>query len=285
VKFTVTGGTGFIGLAVAQKLITEGHEVIIADVREPREESLKSSFKYCDVTDAFQVQEVVRDRDIVIHLAANADPGIAEKNPRFDLKLNVYGTLNVADSCKCFGKRLVFSSTAATIYSPLSCYAISKRTAEMYILHAVDQGLNASIVKFWNVYGPTQELGLVIPDLIEKLKKDSNTIRIRGTGLDLRDFVYIDDVVNAVSLVALKGLSGQIYEVGFGKQITIVDLARLIGRVMNGRIPEVIPAKQPKAGLTTELPENLEPLFALGWKPKCDLETGIKEILKHKVKV
>jgi len=278
-KYTITGGSGFIGMEIVKRLLKQGHEVTIADVREPREEELKKYFKFCDITDPFQVQDVVKGRDVVIHLAANSDPGLAEKNPRFDLRLNVDGVLNVIDACKCFKVRMVFSSTAAIIYSPLSCYAITKRTAEKYILHNIDQGLNASILRFWNVYGPTQGLGFVVPDLIDKLRKNPDEVHIRGTGLDLRDFVYIDDVVDAIILVAEKGVVGQTYEVGSGEQITIYDLARTIGNMMNGKVPQVIPAKQVKEQSKTILPENLELLHSLGWRAQYNIADGVKKMV------
>jgi len=176
---------------------------------------------------------------------------------------------------------MIFTSSAAVKYAPLSCYAISKRTAEKYILHYVKkEGLNASITRFWNVYGPTQRLGYVIPDFIQKLQKDPDEIRIRGTGFDLRDFVYIDDVIRALWLVGKKGEIGTIYEIGTGKQYTIRELAEKIGLIINGKVPRVIPSRKIREWNRQEIKEDLEPIRGLGWKHKYSLEMGLRKCIE-----
>lgn len=276
-RYTITGGTGFIGSCLAKELRKRGNEVLIADIKEPPE---TTNYKFCDVTDPFQVQSAIKGRDIVIHLAANPDPSLAERNPRWDLKVNVEGTLNVIDSCKEHSKRMIFSSTAAVNYSPFSCYAISKRTAEKYILRNVQKGLDASILRFNNVYGPTQSKGFVISDFICKLSKNPRVISIRGTGLDLRDFVFIDDVVDATILVAEKGETGKIYEIGTGKQITMIELAKKIGIIMNNIEPQIISAQTTQSWSRKEIPQNLEEITSLGWKPQYTLEEGLEVVIK-----
>ena len=258
-KITITGGSGFIGTELSKFLLKRGHKIIIADIREPSLEELRNYYTFCDVTDPHQVVDVVKGAKLVFHLAANPNPGLAEKNPRWDLRINVIGTMNVIQSCLRNKSKLVFTSSAAVKYAPYSCYAISKRTAEKYILHYVKkEGLNASITRFWNVYGPTQKLGYVIPDFIEKLKRNPDLISIRGTGFDLRDFVYIDDIINALWLVGKKGEQGVIYEVGTGTQYTIIELAKIIGKIMNGREPKVRPSKEIKEWDRKEIKEELE---------------------------
>lgn len=278
-KYTVTGGTGFIGTELVKKLLSLGHSVIIADIREPKDPTLKQLFKFCDVTDPFQVQEAIKGQDVIFHLAANPDPGLAEKNPRWDLRINVYGTLNVIDACKEHKVRMIFTSTAAINYAPISCYAISKRTAEKYILRNIKKGLNASILRFNNVYGPTQTLGYVIPDFMLKLKENPTKIQIRGTGLDLRDFLFIEDVIDAVMLVVEKGELGQIYEIGTGDQLTMIELAKIIGIVMNQQEPQVEPSTFTNEWVRLEVFQDLEPIKKLGWEPKYKIEEGIKKLL------
>ena len=282
-KITITGGSGFIGTQLAYYLLKKGNEIVIADLKEP-EKNLRKFYQFCDVTDPFQVKDAVDEAELVFHLAANPNPGLAEKNPRWDLRINVNGTMNVINSCIRNSSRMVFTSSAAVKYSPNSCYAISKRTAEKYILHYVKKNnLDARITRFWNVYGPTQKLGYVIPDFIEKLREDPDKIKIRGTGLDLRDFVFIDDVLEALWLVATKGKSGEIYEIGTGSQVTIRELAELIGKLMNGKVPKVIPSKKIKEWNRKEIKEDLGPIKRLGWLPRVQLDDGIlKTIGKRK---
>ena len=281
-KITITGGSGFIGTQLAYYLKKKGHQFLIADVKEPSID-LRNYYHFCDITDPYQVQDVIEGQDLVFHLAANPNPGRAENNPRWDLRINVEGTMNVLMCCLREKNRMIFTSSAAVKYSPHSCYAISKRTAENYILHYVEKkNLDARIMRFWNVYGPTQSLGYVIPDLMEKLYRDPEKIKIRGTGFDLRDFVYIDDVLKALWLAATKGEPGKIYEVGTGSQVTIRELAELIGEVINKKKPKVIPSKKLLAWERNEIPEDLEPIKKLGWKHEIELDEGIYRVYKER---
>ena len=284
-RITITGGSGFIGTELSKFLLEKKYKIVIADIREPRIEELKEYFTFCDVTDPYQVEDVVKRSKLVFHLAANPNPGLAEKNPRWDMRINVEGTMNVIHACLRNNSRMVFTSSAAVKYAPYSCYAISKRTAEKYVLHYVKkEGLNASITRFWNVYGPTQKLGFVIPDFIEKLRRNQHAIFIRGTGFDLRDFVYIDDIIRALWLVGRKGEPGVIYEVGTGNQYTIIELAKMIGKIMNNREPKVYPSKEIREWDRREIKEDLENIYKLGWKPTVSLEEGLKRVIEARRK-
>lgn len=280
-KIVVTGGSGFIGTELVKRLMTN-HDVTVADLRIPR---IGVTYKFCDVTDVLQVYDVLKGAELVYHLAANPDPSLAMKNPHWDLRINVEGTLNVAEVCRRENIKLVFTSSAAINYSPLSYYAITKKAAEGYILNNVKRGLYAIIVRLNNIYGPTQSKGFVIPDLIEKLQKNPKEVYIKGTGFELRDFVFIDDVVDALILVAEKGESGKVYEVGTGQQTTIFELARLLGRLMNGFEPVVIPEQKITSWEREEYPQYLDDMFNLGWRPKYTLEEGLKRTISERGRV
>ena len=274
-KILITGGSGFIGTELTKTLLEKGHEVAIADIKESSIEG--TSYIFCDILDSYQVEDAVQGKDLVYHLAANPNPSLADKNPRWDLSVNVNGTLNVAQACRKYKTRMVFSSSAAVIYSPLSCYAISKNTAEKYILHKVSKkGLNASIVRFWNIYGPTQKLGFVIPDFFEKFLEYSEKMVIKGDGSDLRDYVYIDDAIEALQLVAEKGQPGIIYEIGTGRQISTYELALLIQKILGANKP--IETSKPRKEDVKKFYQDLEPISKLGWIPKYSLEDGLKKI-------
>jgi len=280
-RITITGGSGFIGAELSKFLLERGYTIVIADIREPTSKELKDCFVFCDITDPHQVQDAIRESELVFHLAANPNPGLAEKNPRWDLRINVMGTMNIIQTCLRNKSRMVFTSSAAVKYAPYSCYAISKRTAEKYILHYVrKRGLDASIVRLWNVYGPTQKEGFVIPDLIRKLKENPEKVVVLGTGLDLRDFLFIDDAVRALWIVAEKGKSGEIYEVGTGNQILIRELAVLLGELMNKKRPEVIPSREIRSWSRREIEEDLEPIKKLGWRAQVSLEEGLRKVVE-----
>jgi len=274
-NIVITGGSGFIGTELVKRLMSK-HNVIVADLRPPK---VNVTYKFCDVTDALQVNDTLHGSDLVFHLAANPDPSLATKNPRWDLRINVEGTLNVAEVCRREKIKLIFTSSAAINYAPLSCYAISKRAAEGYILNNCLNGLYAVIARLNNVYGPTQPPGFVIPDLIEKLRKNPYEVYVRGTGFDLRDFVFIDDAIDALLLLAEKGESGKIYEVGTGRQVTVFELAKLIGTLMNNIEPRVIPEKQITEWRREEYVQELEEIRKLGWRPKYTLEEGLRQVI------
>jgi len=158
-------------------------------------------------------------------------------------------------------------------------YAISKLTAEHYIQHyTAKRKLNAVIVRLANVYGPTQGLGFVIPDFIQKLRQNPKVLHIRGTGYDTRDFVFVSDVVKALNKVMEYGKIGTIYEVGTGRAVTILELAEILAKSMDlspkfvteqkGTVPKIRKAA------------NIVPLQELGWNPQIPLEKGLKLCLQ-----
>jgi len=273
-KTVVIGGSGFIGTELCKELSGDC-DLVIADVKPPMDE-FKECWKYVDVTDSYSVFEVTRGARFVYHLAANPSPFLANMNPAWDLRLNVLGTLNVINGCIQHGARMLFAST---LFGGGN-YKVSKRTAEQYICGYVSkEKLDAVIVRLANVYGPSQTLGFVIPDFIQKLSQNPEELHIRGTGYDLRDFVFISDVVNALKIVMERGMVGTIYEVGTGRAFTILELAETLTNLVNLH-PKIVTEREgspPKVRNGA----NILPILKLGWKPKVTPEEGLKKCLKE----
>lgn len=273
-KIVVTGGSGFIGTALCKSLYGEA-EIAIADVRPPID-LLRGYWRYVDVTDSYSVFEVVEDADVVYHLAANPNPTLAEKNPSWDLTINVIGTLNVINACVKHEARILFTSSLSVKKD--GNYAISKHTAEQYIQHYATKGkLDVVIVRLANVYGQNQSLGFVIPDFIDRLRRNPSALQIRGTGYETRDFIFIDDVVTALRVAAEKGENGALYEIGTGKAVTILELAEVLAKVMQ-LSPRISTEKQGTPPKVRDA-ANISPLQELGWTPKVTLEEGLKRCL------
>jgi len=273
-KIVVTGGSGFIGTALCKSLYGEA-EIAIADVRPPID-LLRDYWRYVDVTDSYSVFEVVEDADVVYHLAANPNPTLAEKNPSWDLTINVIGTLNVINACVKHEARILFTSSLSVKKN--GNYAISKHTAEQYIQHYAKKGkLDVVIVRLANVYGQNQSLGFVIPDFIDRLKRNPNALQIRGTGYETRDFIFIDDAVTALRVAAEKGENGAVYEIGTGKAVTILELAEVLAKAMQ-LSPRISTEKQGTPPKVRDA-ANISPLQELGWTPKVTLEEGLKRCL------
>ena len=276
-KVVITGGSGFLGKTLSKRFPKAG--LIIADVKEPEEE-FKANYVYTDVTDSFSVYDVCKGAKEIYHLASNPFVPVGEKNPLYDMRLNIQGTINTINASIKNNARMIFTSTTL-VGKEESNYQISKWACEQYIKYYVHKkGLNAVIVRLENLYGPNQRLGWVIPDFIHKLKLNPKVLKIRGSGYAVRDFLYIEDAIDAILTVIKKGEVGEIYPVSSGRKATIRDLGLAIGKVMNGFPPALVPQRTVKIPPEVDLaPVDCSKTKALGWKPKFTLEKGLKKCI------
>jgi len=223
-KIFITGSSGFIGQHLKDHY--RDHEIKEFDIHE-------SIFNDLRIEDA--VKKVVREfqPDVVIHLAANANPGLSTKFPREDLAFNTIGTINLLEACKDVKnlKAFIFAS-AAQIYGepqyfpvdekhpldPLYPYTISKLSAEYYIrYYTQNYGLPGIIFRFFNIYGPYQR-GYVIVNIFNDIEKATDSIPMFGGREDSRDFVYIQDLCRAFDLAIEKRPVGEIMNIATGKE-------------------------------------------------------------------
>jgi UDP-glucose 4-epimerase len=277
-KIVVTGGSGFIGTAFALSLPREN--LVILDVKPPIDE-LKENWVYADIMDSYSVYEACKDAQFIYHFAANPVPSIANKNPAYDLRLNVIGTLNVINAALKNNSRILFTSTG--LIDRDGNYAVSKRACELYIKSYVKRcGLDAVIVRLENVYGPTQKLGYVIPDFIHRMRVlcaiddvATTEFKIRGTGNDVREFVYVDDVIDALQKVMRKGEKGEIYPIGSGEVVTIKELGWRIRNLMGSKA-KVTTEKEEAEIDVDRTPADVEKTKGLGWVAAHNLNLGLK---------
>ena len=215
----ITGGSGFIGSHLVDRLIKEGVEVAIVDNLSTGDKKYlnpKASFYELDICDP-NLKTVLESHqpDIVFHTAAQASVARSVADPKTDATINVLGTLNLLSICSGLGiKRFVYSSTGGALYGnpeqipcsethpirPVSPYGASKYAAEVYIrAFAESTGLKYTILRYSNVYGPRQdpegESGVIAIFIKKMLAKEQP--RINGDGTQLRDFIYVDDIVEA----------------------------------------------------------------------------------------
>jgi UDP-glucose 4-epimerase len=292
VRVLVTGGAGFIGSHVADALLARGDEVAILDdlssgSREKAPDA--ATLREGDIRDPDAVFDDVRP-EICFHLAAQADVGTSVERPDFDADVNVLGTVRVLEAARRHGTKLVFSSTGGALYGecdgpapetavrlPISPYGISKLAGEEYLLgwnRLFDTG--HVVLRFGNVYGPRQEATLeggVIAIFLERMRAGEPT-QIFGDGQQTRDFVHVDDVVQA--MLAGGGHGGGVFNIGTGKETSISELHELCRRVTGvDQEPEMKPAR---AGDVVR--SVIDPGLAereLGWRAKHDLEAGLRK--------
>ncbi|NOX98120.1 MAG: NAD-dependent epimerase/dehydratase family protein, partial [Nitrospirae bacterium] len=236
-KILVTGGAGFIGSNLVDRLIKEGHEVVIVDdLSTGLERNLNPEAKFykMDIREEKLAEVFATEKpDFVSHHAAQMDVRRSVREPMFDAAVNILGSLNIIENCRKHKvKKIIYISTGGAVYGepdylpvdekhpiePECQYGISKHTVEHYLhLYKLTYGLNYTVLRYPNVYGPRQnphgEAGVNAIFIGKMLKNEVPTIF--GDGKQLRDYVYVDDVVKA-NLLSLERGEGQIYNIGSG---------------------------------------------------------------------
>jgi UDP-glucose 4-epimerase len=299
-KILVTGGAGFIGSTLVDKLIDLGHQVVIFDdLSSGKKEYLNPDAHFYQIDiNAPKVAEIfaLQNFDYVYHLAAQIDVRKSVADPIEDNRVNVLGGINILENCRKYGvKKIIFSSTGGAIYGetdliptpedcperPLSPYGIHKLTMEKYLhyYHEV-YGQDYTILRFANVYGPRQYKGGeagVIAIFTDAAVADKE-ITINGDGLQTRDYVYVDDVVVAL-IKALETEHKGALNVGTGIEKTLVDVVTLIELSLGKRIAkshgEAKMGEQRRSCLSYD---KIKEVF--GWEPQVDLATGIKRTVE-----
>ena len=299
-KILVTGGAGFIGSTLVDKLISEGHELVVLDnLASGKRDYINPQAKFYEVdicspevADVF----VIEKPEIVYHLAAQIDVRISVSDPVLDNKINAVGSLNILENCRQSGvKKFIFVSTGGAIYGeaaeipttekaptyPLSPYGIHKLTTEKYCnFYREVYGLDYTILRFANVYGPRQYKGGeagVVSIFIEHAVAGKECF-INGDGLQTRDYVYVDDVVAALSKAKEVTYQGEI-NIGCAKEVTLIDVVSAIKASLGAEFePKHAPAKpgeQRRSCLSYALANKV-----LGWEPKVDINEGVKRTIE-----
>jgi UDP-glucose 4-epimerase len=237
VHAAVTGGAGFIGSNLVDALVARGDEVtVIDDLSFGRRENINPAAKFVaeDIRDGIDLDGI----EVVFHLAAQTDVQTSVRDPARDAELNVVGTVRVAEAGLRSGTRIVFTSTGGAIYGecaepatedaprrPLSPYGIAKLCAEEYLggfnrIH----GSGHVVARLGNVFGPRQSASLeggVVSIFLDRLARGEQAV-IFGDGLQVRDFVFVGDVVSA--LLAAAEHDGGVFNVGSGVETSVLDL-------------------------------------------------------------
>jgi UDP-glucose 4-epimerase len=303
--FIVTGGAGFIGSHLSDRLLAEGHRVVavddlstgrIANLTEARGYGKDFTFYNMDVrTEGLRTLFDRHHPEVVMHLAAQAGVRPSMEEPEQDASINVIGLLNVLEcSARSGVRKFVFASSGGTIYGeprrlpvketatsgshPLSPYGITKKVAEDYLrfFHRY-RGLDYTALALGNVYGPRQdpggEAGVIGIFAAKMLAGETPTIY--GDGNQTRDYVFIDDTVHAFALAAERG-SGRLLNIGTGLETSVNGLFRMLaditghgGQPLFGPLPG---GELRRICLDNELAEE-----QLGWRPWTHLEDGLKE--------
>tara|TARA_B110000914_G_scaffold222040_1_gene234838 strand:- start:222 stop:1202 length:981 start_codon:yes stop_codon:yes gene_type:complete len=297
-KSIITGGAGFIGSHLSEKLISLGHKVVVVDNfvvgKKKNIKIIKDKIEIVnkDIRNYDSIKDLFKNVDYVFHLAALADIVPSIENPDDYFSTNVQGTYNVlkasvenkvkrfiySASSSCYGIPKKYPTPENEKISPLYPYALTKRMGEELVVHfSKVYKLNTTSLRFFNVYGPRARTsgtyGAVFGVfLAQKIAKKPLTIV--GNGNQRRDFTYVSDIVDAIIKTSKsKNLSGKIYNVGSGKTVSINRIAKLLG---GKKI--FIPKRPGEPDVTFA---NIKMIKKeVNWKPKISIEKGVNIILK-----
>jgi len=298
-KILVTGGAGFIGSHVADKLIEKGHEVVIIDnLSTGRKENLNPQAKFiqADITDFPAIGKIFNEEqpEIVYHLAAQIDVRKSVADPLFDAQTNILGSLNlIQNSVNHKVKKFFFSSTGGAIYGdanviptpeiykeyPLSPYGIAKLTVDKFLnyYHEIFD-LNYISLRYGNVYGPRQnphgEAGVVAIFINKMLNGEQPAIN--GDGRQTRDYVFVEDVARA-NVMALENFDkAGIYNIGTSQETDVNELFSEINKNFGNKFEEIHSeaklGEQKRSCLDFSKIKN-----ELGWQPEYDFPSGVKK--------
>jgi UDP-glucose 4-epimerase len=296
-QFLITGAAGFLGSALANRLVHDGHSVRGLDdlsTGNPDALSPEVHFTRGDVNDRPKLWTLLQEVDCVYHLAARVLVPESVIYPRDYNQVNVGGTVSLMEAMRDVGiRRVVFISSGA-IYGdqgeqplresayphPRSPYAVSKLAAEYYV-HTIGSlwGIETVCLRVFNAYGPGQHLppahAPVIPNFLRQAALNG-TLVIHGEGNQTRDYVYVDDVVTAMARAATAtNINQSVINVGSGKETSVNDLVKLILKV-TGRSPEVIHNQRNDRGPSRMCADLTLAQEKLNYLPTIDLEKGLR---------
>ncbi len=297
----VTGGAGFIGSHLVDMMISEGHQVtVIDDLSTGTKDNLnqKASLKVLDICSPEAAIEIAKlQPEIIIHAAAQISVRVSMADPLFDAKINILGLVNILEAFKgkklpyfmflctggaLYGEQLTFPATEDHPINPTSFYGLTKSLSEHYLKFWQNQfGLNYVSLRLANVYGPRQncdgESG-VVAIFCKSLLSEKAPI-VNGTGEQTRDYIFVEDVVNAFRLAQRNRPTGS-YNIGTGCETSVIDLLSSLNKALESNIAVNIAAQHGPVKSGEQLRSVISPNKALetfGWKPLIDLNSGLSK--------
>jgi UDP-glucose 4-epimerase len=305
-RILITGGAGFIGSYLCEKYTKENHTVLCLDnflsgnLLNVRHLLIHQNFKLIkgDIRNFNLLESISHDVDVIFHLAAQIHVDRSYVEPRLTFEINVMGTQNVLEVARIFDvKKVVYASTSEVYGSaqyvpidekhPLDAphpYGASKIAADrMCHAYVTTYGMNISIPRFFNIYGPRQRdigYGGVISIFTRRVLSGMPPV-IYGDGRQTRDYTYIEDAVRAFDLILKHNSRLEPTNIGTGKEVSIIDLANLIIDLCDKKKLIKPVHVEPRIGEVKKLIANVtKAKETLNWKPKYDLKEGLKAFIQ-----
>lgn len=312
-KVLITGGGGFVGSHLCEAELKAKNQVIATDIVPPTKVAHlldDRNFKYVRISiEDPKIESLIKEVDLVYHFAAIASVFVYCSNPRKVLDVNVKGTIRIIEFCHKYNKKIVFSSSSE-IYGKSHqlpwkeeglvsmdtpertrwCYAASKVIGEHYLFAYKEEGLRMAICRFFNFYGPRldqlDERGRVITCFLSKFLRNE-PVHVYEPGDQTRCFTYIDDGIDGIIKVAHNpAAEGQAFNIGDDREITILNLAKLMKKIGRFQSPiKIVPGSTIYGNgyedIFRRVPDNTKAKKILGWQPKTKLEDGLQITIDH----
>ncbi len=302
-RMLVTGGAGFIGSALANHLVSLGHRVRVVDDLSSGDPSALDNavaFTRGDVRDIPKLWTLLRDVEVVFHLAARVSVSESILYPVEYNEVNVGGTVSVMAAARDAGVRRVVLASSGTVYGeqgaqpvkesapvrPPNPYAVSKIASEYYLsaLGAL-YDIEVVMLRIFNAYGPGQAVPPSHPPVIPHFVRQAlsgSTPTIFGSGKQSRDFIYVTDVVDALTTAgSADNVNGLIINIGTGEEVSINDLVKKIEEMLGRKVLSLHNPGQ-SGGVSRLVADTELAREILGFRAKVDIDEGLRRLLKHR---
>jgi UDP-glucose 4-epimerase len=297
-KYAVTGGAGFIGSHLVKKLVERGNEVIVIDNLNTGKKqniekiSKKIYFFEVDIRDFSAMEGILKNIDGVFHEAALASVQDSFRIPDEFFDVNVNGTENIFKIAKKLGIKVVYASSSSVYGNPISIpikenddknpfnpYAKTKLEDDKLAEKYAKNGLKVIGLRYFNVFGPRQskEYAGVIKLFLERIQQGLSPL-INGDGLQVRDFVYVDDVVNANILAMESDIDGEFFNIGTNSTVSVLDLANIIIKFSGLKLKPIHRSAVPGDVKATQA-DITKAKMMLKWKPTTSLKDWLKSVV------
>ncbi|HIJ95412.1 MAG TPA: NAD-dependent epimerase/dehydratase family protein [Desulfuromonadales bacterium] len=292
----VLGGNGFIGSHLVDRLIAEGHNVRVYDKYEEyfRRPLPGVDYQFGEFGNRGLLADALQEMEIVFHLISTSNPSTSNVDPAFDVQSNVVDSLFLLEKCVEIGTRkIVYVSSGGTVYGspsilpvlethptePMCSYGISKLTTEKYLaLYRLLKRLDYVVIRPSNAYGPRQNPTSIqgaIPVFLSRIARNE-TIEVWGDGSVIRDYVYVNDLVDGIYRATVQTAPSRIYNFGCGVGLSLHDIVASVRRVVDRDISVLFSEKRvfdvPSIYLDVSRAWN-----ELGWKPMTPIDDGIRQ--------
>jgi UDP-glucose 4-epimerase len=290
-KILIAGGTGFIGYHVSKRFVNLGFDVTSLSSKQPSKKRFINKVNYliCDLTNKKKISKaIIEDFEIIINLSGYVD----HSNKKKTFKTHYYGCKNLANiflnkKIKCFiqlGSSMEYGNILPphfekNICKPRTSYALAKYKSTKYLKYLnLKYKFPVVVLRLYQAYGPKQEINRLVPIVINSCLKSKTFPCTKGD--QLRDFLYIDDLVNLmVKIIKKKDINYQIFNVGSGKSIKIKSLINLIKKMSKKGQPQFGKIKMRKEEPLELFPNINKVKKYFNWKPKITIEKGIRKTI------